>query len=145
MPPVPVFPSQSYIQSFLLPHLIRDLSKQLFPSLLSAPPPTECLELQIKTYYEHWMALLSWELDNLALAKEQIVLWKIGVQVVIWADAEFVLFVPGIRENYPRLEIGDLVHLREVYERLQKGSGNAFEGRVVALRKREGFIRASNS
>jgi hypothetical protein len=75
--------------------------------------------------------------------KEQIVIWKIGIKVAVWNHAEFALFVPGIRENYPRLEIGDLVHMREVLSQQYQGSGLAFEGRVVALRKREGFVSAS--
>ncbi|KAG5635252.1 hypothetical protein H0H81_011938, partial [Sphagnurus paluster] len=109
-------------------------------TILSTPPATECPQLQIESYHAHWRALLSWELDHVALEKEKIVLWKVGIKIVIWADAEFVLAVPGIRENYPRLEIGDIVHLREVYEKLKRGSGVAFEARVVALRKRDGLI-----
>jgi hypothetical protein len=31
--------------------------------------------------------------------------------------------------------------MREVIEAEQRGNGNALEGRVVTLRKREGFIR----
>lgn len=112
-------------------------------TLLSVAPPTVVPPLKVDTYRAHWSCLLGWELDSLTSDKEQIVLWKIGIKVAVWDHAEFALFVPGIRENYPRLEIGDLVHLREVLPQQQKGSGLAFEGRVVALRKREGFIRAS--
>ena len=83
------------------------------------------------------------ELDAMTTQKEQITLWKIRVSVAIWSDAQFVLYVPGIRENHPRLDIGDLVHMREVIEDKKIGSMKAFEGRVVTLRKREGFVRAS--
>jgi len=125
--------------------MIEDLCKPRPSTLLSDPPPTIALPLTIETYHDHWTALLAWELDKLAIDKEQIVLWKIGIRVSDWANAEFVLVVPGIRENSPRLEIGDLLHMREVMEGMKTGSGLAFEGRVVALRKREGFIRASKS
>jgi len=47
---------------------------------------------------------------------------------------EFLLFIAGIRENYPRLEIGDLVHMRKVLEDNQIGSGFAFEGSVMEKR-----------
>ena len=77
----------------------------------------------------------------MALQKEQIILWKLGFRVENWKNAEFVLYVPGIRESHPRLEIGDLVHMRQVIEAEQRGSGIALEGRVVTLRKREGFVR----
>lgn len=65
-------------------------------------------------------------------------LWKLELKVAVWKDSEFVLFVPGIRENHPHLEVGDLVHLREVV--MQENRRQALEGRVVALRKREGLI-----
>jgi hypothetical protein len=77
----------------------------------------------------------------MALQKEQIVLWHLGFRVENWKNAEFVLYVPGIRENHPRLDIEDLVHMRQVLEAQNCGSGTAFEGRVVNLRKREGFVR----
>jgi hypothetical protein len=119
------------------------LAKPPFVTLLSVAPPTVAPSLTIDTYHAHWSCLLGWELDSLALDKAKILLWKIGIKVAVWDHAEFALFVPGIRENYPRLEIGDLVHMREVIPQQQQGSGLAFEGRVVALRMREGFIRVS--
>lgn len=112
-------------------------------TLLSAPPPSSAPALTIETYEAHWTALLAWELDSLTKEKEELVLWKMGITVGSWSRAEFVLFAAGIRENYPRLEIGDLVHMREVREDFERGSGLAFEGRVVMLKKREGFIRTS--
>lgn len=139
LPPVPVFPSLAYLESFLLPGLIE---KKRSSTILSTSPLKICPALQIETYSAHWLCLLAWELDNLTRDKEQIILWKIGIKIVIWDDSEFLLSVPGIRENHPRVEIGDLLHLREVFERENRGSGIAFEARVVALRKREGFIRA---
>lgn len=93
------------------------------------------------TYHTHWADILRWELDAIVGKKEQIVLWKSGAKVVNWKDAEFVFEVPGIRENHPYLEIGDLVHMREVLDAGQQRSNWALEGRVVALRKREGLVR----
>lgn len=141
LPPVPVFPSLSYLHSFLLPHLIDEFSASRPVNILSSPPAAECPPLQTKSYHVHWQTLLAWELDHTTLDKERIVLWKVGIKIGTWVNAEFVLAVPGIRENHPRLEIGDLVQLREVYEKLRRGSGMAFEGRVTALRKREGLVR----
>lgn len=121
---------------------MEELRKPRSASLLSSPPPpTAPTALGIETYHSHWAALLALELDTLSFDKQQIVLWKIGIKIGVWKDAEFVLFVPGIRENYPRLDVGDLVHMRQVLEAEQRGSGLAFEGRVVNLVKREGFIR----
>jgi hypothetical protein len=113
-------------------------------ALLSAPPipsETKAPALSQETYHDHWITLLRWELDAMASQKEQIILWKLGFKVESWKNSQFVLYVPGVRENHPRLEIGDLVHMRRVIEAEQRGSGMAVEGRVVLLRKREGFIR----
>lgn len=69
-------------------------------------------------------------------------LWKRSVTVARWRDAEFVLAVPGIRENYPFLEVGDLVHLREATPpgEARPGGRWALEARVAALRKQEGLV-----
>jgi len=56
-------------------------------------------------------------------------------------EAEFEFFVPGIREGHPRLEPGDLVHLRMVPDQRNSGGGWAFEARVTTLRMREGYVR----
>jgi hypothetical protein len=143
LPPRPVFPDPSFISTFLRPSLIERLCKPHTAHLLSSPPPSTAPPLTIETYKDHWTALLAWELDNLTKEKEELVLWKMSIKVSSWGRDEFSLFVAGIRENFPRLEVGDLVHLRELREDLRCGSGIAFEGRVVMLRKREGLIRMS--
>jgi hypothetical protein len=38
------------------------------------------------------------------------------VQADDWANAVFLISTPGIREKYPKLDLGDLAHLREVVE-----------------------------
>ncbi|KAF8903068.1 hypothetical protein CPB85DRAFT_1320720, partial [Mucidula mucida] len=63
------------------------------------------------------------------------------VNFVDCALAHFSVTIPGIRENHPYLEPGDLLHMREVNVVSRWGTGQAFEGRIVALRKREGIIR----
>jgi hypothetical protein len=140
--PRPTFPHPSYLSTFLLPSLIEQICASPSTTLLSSPPSTSSPPLTIETYEAHWTALLAWELDALTREKEDLVLWKMGIRVENWDRAEFRLFVAGIRENYPRLEIGDLVHMRQVVEENQSGSGRAFEGRVIAMSKREGFVCA---
>ncbi|KAJ6478594.1 P-loop containing nucleoside triphosphate hydrolase protein [Mycena vitilis] len=138
LPPIPPFPGLDYLQRFL-PSTIINASNSERSTILTNPPPATAPSLA-SSYHPHWNALLSWELHKLAVEKEQIVLWKTGIKVGDWSGAEFLLPVPGIRENTPRLEIGDLLVLREIFEGRKEGSGIAFEGRVVALRKREGLI-----
>jgi hypothetical protein len=142
--PVPLFPSVTYLETYLTPRLIKDSITSNNLTLLSAPPipsGAKAPALTQESYHEHWITLLRWELDAMALQKEQIVLWQLALRVENWQNAEFVLYVPGIRENHPRLEIGDLVHMRQVIEARKCGSGMALEGRVVNLRKREGLAR----
>ena len=144
LPAIPLFPSTTYLETYLTPRLIKDSIRSDNLTLLSAPPIPSVAEVPALTqesYYDHWITLLRWELDAMALQKEQIVLWQLGFRVENWKNAEFALYVPGIRENHPRLEIEDLVHMRQVLEAQNCGSGRAFEGRVVNLRKREGFVR----
>lgn len=133
------------MRSFLLPGLIEELCRPRPSNLLSSPPPPigKPPPLEIETYTAHWNTLLAWELDTLARDKENLVLWKNSIKVLNWNQSEFVLEVPGLRENYPRLEIGDLAHLRMVFEEAKTGSGRAFEARVNMLRKREGLVRTS--
>ncbi|KAJ3992098.1 P-loop containing nucleoside triphosphate hydrolase protein [Lentinula boryana] len=140
--PIPIFPPSSYLHSFL-PSSIIEKYTSLYPStILSSTPPdkTACRPLNAEEYKYHWKSLLSWELDQLATDKQKIILWQVKVGALDWDNAEFSVLVPGIRENYPRLDIGDVLHLREVLINWKTGSGCAFEGRVTRLKKREGFI-----
>lgn len=143
LPPSSPFPPVSYVRSFLLHGLIDQLCKPSLSNLLTSPPPPlkTAPPLGIDTYGDHWSTLLAWELDTLAKDKEQLILWKNPIKVLDWDRSEFVLEVPGLRENYPRLEIGDLAHLRMIFEDAKTGSGRAFEARVNMLRKREGLVR----
>lgn len=98
----------------------------------------------METYADHWLCLLAWDLEALTKQKEDLVLYRHKLSVRSWKDAMFLLEVPGLRENWPRLEIGDLAQLREVIEDSAggggRGSGVAYEGRVDAIRKREGLV-----
>lgn len=72
-------------------------------------------------------------------------LWKQRIKTFDWDRSEFLLEVAGLREDYPRLGVGDLAHLRMVFEDTMKGNGQAFEARIIMIRKREGLIRAFTS
>ncbi|KAK0476087.1 AAA domain-containing protein [Armillaria novae-zelandiae] len=144
LPPLPIFPSPSYYRG-ICPHgMINTLNDAYQPDLLSSAPPEPTTlrlpGLTAERYREHWNTLLAWELDQVAADKEQIVLWKMGVRVVDWRQSHFSLVVAGIRESHPHLEVGDLIHLRQVLVEEKRGTRLAFEGRVLTLRKREGFI-----
>jgi len=185
LPPIPLFPPTSYLQTYLTQSRIDQAQKKVMSlALLSSPPPPPPPKLSAsswgsspskskppstvtaplpplkpETYYAHFLHLLRWELDAQATQKEQIVLWKVGISVLNWDEATFVLYVPSVRgdtEFGGRVAIGDLVQLREVMEWREvrregpnreekeyvggKGTGRAFEGRVTVVRKREGMV-----
>ncbi|KXN83986.1 putative RNA helicase SDE3 [Leucoagaricus sp. SymC.cos] len=146
LPPVSPFPPPDYSSSFCLPHLIEDRSS----TLLSQPPPTSndgIPPLEAARYHEHWYPILQTEVDCLCTQRANIVLWGIkDLKATNWKRNEFSLVVPGLRENYPRLDAGDLVKMRLVIPS-QNGftepffkTGIAFEARVIASQKREGVV-----
>ncbi|KAL0579214.1 adenylosuccinase ade13 [Marasmius crinis-equi] len=144
LPPVPVYPPSSYFDDFPLSPIIKTKYTVLLSdcTTLSKPPLPENISLSpiSDDYQGHWLALHAWELCKNADDRKKIVLWKTSITVSNWEQAEFSIFVPGIRENHPRLELGDIVHLKEVLVDWNAGTGEAFEGRVVMLRKREGHL-----
>jgi hypothetical protein len=160
--PIPVFPPAEYLKTFLPAKLIQHLGSLHLPMILSQPPPLNASETPIyppltsTSYHTHFLPLLQDDLAAVALTKADIVLWNISVRFAEssthQADrpptpsgphigSEFALFVPGIRENHPRVDVGDLVHMREVFDAWKTGSGLSFEGRLTVLKKREGIIR----
>ncbi|KIL67986.1 hypothetical protein M378DRAFT_122302 [Amanita muscaria Koide BX008] len=143
LPAAQEYPPASYTETFLPVSLMRELANPHAADLLVSPPPsvsTTVPPLEPHSYYPHWSHLLVHELDRLADDKASVVLWETGIKVYDWFATEFVISVPGIRENYPRLEVGDLVHMREVLLPHRTPSARAFEGRIIALRKREGLV-----
>ncbi|KIK57484.1 hypothetical protein GYMLUDRAFT_46067 [Collybiopsis luxurians FD-317 M1] len=143
LPPSLVFPSSLYSKSFLPLFIFEKLANLYSSTVLTSSPPDKaalCPPLNTEEYTRHWNFLLSWELDQLVTDIQKIILWQVRVRVLDWDNSDFFVLVPGIRENYPRLDIGDIIHLREVLVEWKVGSGIAFEGRVSRLRKREGFI-----
>lgn len=147
--PTPIFPSIHFVQQFLPLPFIKDDPSTL---LCEAPPDDDdfvCPPLSPDSYHTHFRPLLQDELSTTALVKSEIVLWQTRVfcaESSSYANqheesTEFALFVPGIRENHPKVDVCDLVHLREIFGQLASGLG--FEGRVTRLRKREGIIRKS--
>jgi hypothetical protein len=127
--------------------LIQERESQL----LSKPPPAsdDKKPLEPHCYHEHWSSILQAEVDSLCSQRLTTVLWKVkdGLKLTEWKRSEFSLAVPGLRENYPRLEVGDLVKMRQVVAAQSPhiepfyGTGVAFEARVIASQKREGLVR----
>ena len=142
--PFPVYPPQNYCQILYPQPLLDRIHRSTSPNLLSYPPldtlPSE--PLRPEGYRLHWNTLIAWELDQLARDKQQVILWQTPVSIAEWDSATFSILVPGVRENHPYLEPGDLLHLREVDVVAKLGTGVAMEGRIATIRKRDGIVRA---
>ncbi|KAF9451324.1 P-loop containing nucleoside triphosphate hydrolase protein [Macrolepiota fuliginosa MF-IS2] len=145
LPPVSPFPPSDYSNSFLLPHLVESRESQL----LSRPPLSleEYIPFDASHYHEHWYPILQAEVDCLCTQRSAVVLWNVtDLKLTDWKRSQFSLVVPGLRENYPRLDAGDLVKMRQVIASKNGftepffGTGIAFEARVVASQKREGLV-----
>lgn len=156
--PVPLFPSPSYLPDSILDP--ADVGRAETILSIAPDPEQRCPLLSADSYYKHFLHVLQDELSTVVAHKAQIILWKASISLadtigpnptlspherqlrnnVTSPDAQFVISVPGIRENHPRLDIGDTVHMREVLVDRKEGSGLAFEARVTVLRKREGLV-----
>lgn len=174
LPPIPPFPSREYLKGYLKGGRVKKAHlAALSLDLLTLPPPTTGIPrltrptteqprvVHQEGYHTHFFYLLRLELDAQARLKEQVILWKAGLQVLEWSKGTFVLRDPSVRGESGfggRVAIGDSVLMRGVYEvkesrydsvtgkrkdyatGLGRGTGLAFEGRVIAVRKREGLV-----
>ncbi|KAJ7593411.1 hypothetical protein C8J56DRAFT_497567 [Mycena floridula] len=153
--PDPIFPHPSYLNDAVMQGVHPNPQSEI---LASSPDfnDEKCPLLLPESYHKHFLPILQDELSNVVAEKSEIVLWKTSLSMVDTSDrsgpyqegrkgyiadpdTQFIIHVPGIRENSPRLDIGDTVHLREIRMDIQAGTGLAFEGRVTTQRKREGI------
>ena len=145
------FPLPTYPESFLSKPLLDPLDPSEPSDFLLHKPPVEPKEVRDLGKLEpvsceaRWRTLLGWELESLGTTLGELVLWKMQLEVVDVEAGVYKATCPGIREGHPKVEVGDVVLLREVYLDLGEGGPDGFQGRVVAVRKREGFLRTSSS
>ena len=144
------FPLPDYAESFLPKPLLDPIDPPEPSDFLLHELPVEPKEVQHLatlerfTYCTRWRTLLGWELESLGVTLGELVLWKMQLEVVDVQAEVYKATCPGIREGHPKVEVGDVVSLREVYLDLSEGSADGFQGRVVAVRKREGFLSTSD-
>lgn len=132
--PPPCTDFQSYVQSF---------SGNIFLTAFSKLPPERPTSvtfdgrLSASTYSEFFGAAISTEAK--ALEEEcnehdlyQIQLPRAGQD---WRQSRYLLHVPGLRETSLRIEVGDVVHLRQIRFDL---SGNVRQ--PLVLRDRDGTL-----
>lgn len=127
---MPVFPPLDYSSSFLPLPLWKSPRTFNLKSVLSDSPPSLSSShllpaLSSVSYEDHWRWLLAWELAERGDISRGTVLWKQRLLIADLDASEFSISMPGIREDHPKIEVGDAVALREVYVDEMVGSESA--------------------
>lgn len=156
--PLPEEPPVEYATDFLSLPLLKSphpdyretksiLSLPAYPADLAVPP----LEDNPDAYLRHWDALLSLELASLQEAAARQKLFRIKLSKHAAAGAAhrpagpgapitWKVSIPGIREDAPRILVGDLLILRGLYPELHTAARCAIEARVTGYIKRDGTV-----
>ena len=149
--PAGFLPGPLALSSLFLP--LQDAS-----SILSDPPPAPPIAKLDPTvpedpakYRQHFTQLLALELSSL---QEKARSYKLNLaplalnkprsnivgQLTTTSLGVWTLQAPGIREDAPRIFLGDMVLLRKIDLHQQAAQEYAFEARVIGALKREGKV-----
>ena len=99
------------------------------------------------TYYaEHFSVLLSLHLRQQTIEMDQALIYNVPLHVSPRSDHIYRIHIPGIREDTPRLAIGDRLLFRGLYLDWKAPSLAAVEGEIVGMIKSQGyvFVRSPN-
>lgn len=119
-------------------------------SLLARAPfdgpllPLDPLRSAIEPHYyaENFTALLSLVLQAQVEEMEKALIHMVPLHVHDQSGGTYRLHIPGIREDSPRLTIGDRLILRGLYLELRLAGSVAVEAEVVGLVKAKGWVYA---
>ncbi|KAF8471155.1 hypothetical protein BDZ91DRAFT_514668 [Kalaharituber pfeilii] len=100
----------SYISSFAGTSLLQPLPP--YPSIQS--PTTRALSLSPSTYLPYFFDLFVKELSAQHQNARLYDMYNVPLYPHDLANFQFKLMVPGIREDCPSVQIGDMVHLRQI-------------------------------
>ncbi|WVQ66614.1 uncharacterized protein L199_004798 [Kwoniella botswanensis] len=150
--PSPPFPQPEYAADVFTPKLLSNPLpiKEQCPSILSLIPAKDSsLPLQPKIitysldyYAKHFSNLLSLHLSASLedTTHSSIPSTLIQPYPIPGLQNTYRIHVPGIREDAPRLNIGDRMIVRGLYQRLRQASQNAIEAEVVGLEKAKSWV-----
>ncbi len=111
--------------------------------------PIPMLEDDGMAYLRHWTALLSLELTSLQAAATQQKLFEISVEKYEPTNnlatprhrrKTWKVLIPGIREDTPRIQTGDILVLRGLYPELKTADKRAIQARIAGHVKRDGVV-----
>lgn len=107
------------------------------------------LEDEGTAYLRHWTALLSVELASLQETATQQKLFQISIikydrqhnlTIAQHGRETWKVLIPGIREDTPRIQTGDILILRGLYPDLKTADKRAIQARVSGYIKRDGVV-----
>ena len=153
LPVATPFPLASYADQ-IIPSGIqnpREVVDKTNPSILACPPSTEALSpLQTpkdrfsseaaQNYRDHWSALLAQHLEGQVQAMAGAKIHDIAIDLDTVNGDTLKIMVPGIREDSPKLNIGDRMMLRPLDTVSQFPAPFVIEVEVVGLDKLKGGI-----
>ena len=156
------FPKPAYSPAFLVDSRTLRWRPKLDDSLVSVLtlPPAEVDEgfpvqplredraLALPGYYvSHFTHLLSLHLLSLIDEAKKALLFTTDLErYEADGPAQYILTVPGVREDTPKLFIGDNVFIRALDTNLKRPIGYRVEAEITGILKREGqvFLRSSS-
>lgn len=155
LPPLPPFPTDDYCSSIYTTRQIYsplDISR-VCASLLSLPPCTADIQpldaarvrADPKYYAEHFTALLSLYLSAQVEEMEKALIHMVPLHLPNNADFTYRLQIPGIREDSPRLSIGDRLILRGLDGVARLPSPVAVQVEVIGMMKAQGWVYVRSS
>jgi hypothetical protein len=153
LPAAQPFPSTSYADQIIPSGLDnpRDVLDADSPSILASSPLTTALApLQAPEdrfsgkvgphYQAHWSALLAQHLEGQVQAMAGAKIHEIAIDLDTVNGDTLKIMVPGIREDSPKLNIGDRMMLRPLDTLSQTPAPFVIEVEVVGLDKLKGGI-----
>ena len=160
LPQLPPYPSPDYAADLLPRKLVRNLPVPLEneTSLLFDPPiadkvkirPLDHRQVNVEGHYSrHFSTLLALALEGDAKRLHSAAIYKASLVLhpsptpVDLASRTYRLTIPGIREDFPRLQVGDVVILRGLSETTKSAIYEMIEARVTGMIKIKGWVFVS--
>ncbi|KAI9876413.1 MAG: hypothetical protein M1823_007285, partial [Watsoniomyces obsoletus] len=110
--PLPHFHGDEYAAIFGANIHVQPRAQRPLP--LGLPTPDRQTPVKAQNYQNHFVALLR---EELAALEQQLFHYSLYNHHIVMWDPQQLLFkvcVPGLRENSPRIDLGDTVHVRPI-------------------------------
>lgn len=154
MPPSAQLPPPNYVEScaaYKDAPPLRAFLSAIAPSLLAMVPPADTLKplstvkkgslLPAKLdYIQHFSSLLAQSFQAQVDEYKEAKLWSVSLEPEPLGDDLFTISVPGIREDSPKLNLGDRMMLRVLRPDFQMAARSANEAEVAGLDKLKGTV-----